>query len=179
MKSTIAAGIIFVFLFAAVGFSVPMTQIWYQADELGAGRWQYTYNVSNFSLPVPIEQFTIYFDYGDDVQPLQELNGLQVLSPPMNVADPLPFLAGVVGVEHGCDGVGSKAVHVVPVQPEQGVSEEEVGHLVPAVIEDQGLPVRMIRSPGIRVLVDAGPIEGRQAVVVRGEMPWDPVQDDR
>ena len=64
MKNRIAAGIIFVFLSAAVGLGVPVTQIWYQADELGAGRWQYSYKVSNIALTGSIEEFTIWFDYG-------------------------------------------------------------------------------------------------------------------
>lgn len=98
MKSTIAAGAIFVFFFAAVGFSVPMTQIWYQADELGAGRWQYTYDVSNFSLPGPIEQFTIYFEYGDDVQPLYDDLAVETPDPPAGdwseiVLQPEPVLS--------------------------------------------------------------------------------------
>jgi hypothetical protein len=41
------------------------TQIRYDIADLGLGRWQYTYEVSNISLfPEPIEEFTIWFGIG-------------------------------------------------------------------------------------------------------------------
>ena len=45
-------------------FGGPQTQIWYSADDLGGGQWQCNYDVANSGLTPPIEQFTIYFDYG-------------------------------------------------------------------------------------------------------------------
>jgi hypothetical protein len=46
-----------------------MTWISYQAEEFGGGRWEYTYEVDNFSLlvnsqPAAIKEFTIWFDLG-------------------------------------------------------------------------------------------------------------------
>ena len=41
-----------------------MTEIVYSTNDLGAGRWEYTYDVTNISLIPPIEELTIYFDYG-------------------------------------------------------------------------------------------------------------------
>ena len=64
MKSKIVVGVVFGFFFAAAGFGYPMTQISYEASELGSGRWQYTYEVSNVNLSAPIEEFTIWFDFG-------------------------------------------------------------------------------------------------------------------
>lgn len=64
MKRKIVVGGVFVCLFAAVAFGVPMTQIQYEISDLGSGQWQYTYNVMNISLSVPIEEFTIWFDFG-------------------------------------------------------------------------------------------------------------------
>lgn len=40
------------------------TGISYETVEIGGGQWQYLYTVSNISLPVLIEEFSIYFDYG-------------------------------------------------------------------------------------------------------------------
>jgi hypothetical protein len=46
-----------------------MTGISYEVEEFGDGQWEYTYEVSNFSLsidslPVSIKEFTLWFDPG-------------------------------------------------------------------------------------------------------------------
>jgi hypothetical protein len=70
MKKTVSTGLVFVLCLCAAGFCVPKTQIWYSADELPGGRWQYTYQVENINLtdsqgkPILIEEFTIWFQYG-------------------------------------------------------------------------------------------------------------------
>jgi hypothetical protein len=38
--------------------------IGYEATDLGAGHWQYTYSVGNAALASPIQEFTIWFYYG-------------------------------------------------------------------------------------------------------------------
>jgi hypothetical protein len=63
MKRQIFAGLMFGFLFTAGSFGASK-QIIYETNELGSGRWQYTYDVTNISLTVPIEEFTIWFDFG-------------------------------------------------------------------------------------------------------------------
>jgi len=63
MKRTILAGVICVFLLTATGLAALDTAIIYGTSDLGAGRWQYTYEVTNNSLTVPIEEFTLWFDY--------------------------------------------------------------------------------------------------------------------
>jgi hypothetical protein len=64
MKRQIFAGIVSVFFLTAIGSGVPKTEIYYQTSDLGSGRWQYNYEVSNISLTAPIEEFTIWFDFG-------------------------------------------------------------------------------------------------------------------
>jgi hypothetical protein len=64
MKRQIFAAVVFVFSLTATGFSVPKTEICYQTSDLGLGRWQYTYDVTNISLTETIEEFTIWFDFG-------------------------------------------------------------------------------------------------------------------
>jgi len=64
MKKTVSTGLLLVFCLAASGFGVPKSQIWYSTEDLGAGRWQYNYEVANISLTVPIQEFTIWFEYG-------------------------------------------------------------------------------------------------------------------
>ena len=39
-------------------------KITYETAELGAGRWEYTYDVMNISLTEEIKEFTMWFDYG-------------------------------------------------------------------------------------------------------------------
>ena len=62
MRSQIVFGIICGSLFATVGLADSRTQIRYTSTEMGLGRWQNWYEVMNNSLPVPIEEFTIWFD---------------------------------------------------------------------------------------------------------------------
>ena len=56
---------------------MPLTRIWYDSIELESGRWQYTYEVVNISLTDPIEEFTIWFDFG-----LYENLAIETLHPP-------------------------------------------------------------------------------------------------
>jgi hypothetical protein len=64
MKKTVSTALVLVLCLGAAGFGVPKTQIWYSAEELDGGRWQYNYEVANISLTTPIEEFTIWFGYG-------------------------------------------------------------------------------------------------------------------
>lgn len=64
MKKEILAGFVFAILFGAIALGSLSTQICYEATDLGAGRWQYSYDVTNISLTPAIEEFTIWFDYG-------------------------------------------------------------------------------------------------------------------
>ena len=52
------------FLFTCTVFALPVTKIQYEAIDLGSGRWQYSYDVTNISLTGAIEEFTIWFDFG-------------------------------------------------------------------------------------------------------------------
>jgi len=64
MKRKIAAGVIGVLFLSVVGSGVPLTQIKYEASEVGESRWQYEYEISNVIMTGPIEEVTIWFDYG-------------------------------------------------------------------------------------------------------------------
>ena len=88
-----------------------------------------------------------------------------------------PGLPRVVEVEHRRDGVDPEAVDVVALEPEQGVAEEEVADLGPAVVEDLRAPVAVLAQPGVLVLVEVGAVEVAEAVEVAGEVGGDPVED--
>jgi hypothetical protein len=56
---------VLVCLFVGPVLADPDTQIRYDIADLGLGKWQYTYEVSNISLsPEPIKEFTIWFGVG-------------------------------------------------------------------------------------------------------------------
>ncbi len=63
MKRTIFAGVISAFLLTATALAALDTVIVYETSDLGAGRWQYTFELANNGLTVPIEEFTVWFDY--------------------------------------------------------------------------------------------------------------------
>jgi len=65
MKSKLFIAVAFLCLFAGSGLGVPDTEIRYETTDLGSGRWEYTYTVYNLSLEVGIEEFTVWFKYGD------------------------------------------------------------------------------------------------------------------
>ena len=113
----------------------------------------------------------------DRVQLLQKLHGLEVLAPAVAVRHPFPRRARVVEVEHRGDAVDPQAVCVELLEPVERVRDEEVAHLVAAVVEDQRAPVGVRPAPGIRVLVQRRPVEPRQRPVVHRKMRGDPVQD--
>ena len=57
------AGGLLSFFFTCAVFALPVTKIQYEATDLGSGRWQYSYDVTNISLTGVIEEFTIWFDF--------------------------------------------------------------------------------------------------------------------
>ena len=113
----------------------------------------------------------------DRVQLLEELHRLEILAPAVAVRHPLARRAGVVEVEHRGDAVDPQAVRVELLDPVERVRDEEVAHLVAAVVEDERAPVRVRPAAGIGVLVERRPVEARQRPVVHGEVRRDPVED--
>ena len=111
------------------------------------------------------------------VQALEKGDGLEVLAPSEHVGNPLAGLARIVAVDHGGDGVHAQPVHVIPLEPEQGVAQEEVRHLAPAEIEHARAPVGMLALARIGVLVEVGAVKVREAMRVLGEVGGDPVEE--
>ena len=60
------------------------------------------------------------------VEPLEEVDCLEVLVAAEDVGDPLARLARVVEVEHRGHRIDPEAVEVVAVEPEKRVAEQEV-----------------------------------------------------
>lgn len=60
-------------------FSSPLVfaGITYTSTDIGSDRWKYTYGITNDSLSVPIEEFTIWFDYS-----LYDNLAIETVNPP-------------------------------------------------------------------------------------------------
>lgn len=64
MKRKVLVGFLLGAFFTTATFAIPVTKIRYEATDIGSGRWQYTYEVTNISLTGAVEEFTIWFNYG-------------------------------------------------------------------------------------------------------------------
>ena len=111
------------------------------------------------------------------VRLLEEVDGLEVLAPAVDVRVPLAGLAAVVEVEHRGDGVHAQRVDVVLVHPEAGVGHEEVAHLAPAEVEHVGAPVGVLAAGRIRILVQRRAVEAAEGERVLREVRGHPVHD--
>jgi hypothetical protein len=106
MNSGIFTGVAIVFFFMGTALGVPMTEIVYETTDLGSGRWQYTYDVTNIDLSVSIEEFTIWFDYG-----LYDNLAVETPDPPASswdeiVWEPEPVLEDDGGYDAQTSGLG-------------------------------------------------------------------------
>lgn len=64
MSKSVRCALICIFLFCQISVAGILTDIYYDTQDLGGGRWEYTYTVENKDLIPPIEEFTIWFDVG-------------------------------------------------------------------------------------------------------------------
>lgn len=69
MKRTYVFCVLLSYLLSAAAMGVQVTEITYETTDVGSGRWEYTYEVSNIDLwvnqqQVAIREFTIWFDDG-------------------------------------------------------------------------------------------------------------------
>ncbi len=111
------------------------------------------------------------------VEAAKEGDRFEILAAAEPVRVPLPLFPGVVQVQHGSYRVHAQTIGVVALQPEERGGEQEAPDLVPAVIEDEAPPVRLIRLVRIGVLVHVAPVEEDEAVLVGREMRRHPVED--
>jgi len=82
------------------------------------------------------------------VEPLEEIDGGQILIAAVLVGQPLAGLARVIEIQDRGHGVHPQAVDVILLQPKQGVGDEEIAHFVAAEVEDQGAPVLLLAWRG-------------------------------
>ncbi len=109
---------------------------------------------------------------------LEEGDGVLVLAAAVLVRGPLAVFARVVEVEHRGDGVHAQAVDVELLAPERGVGDQEVAHLLAAVVEGEGAPVGVFRTQRVPGFVEMLPVELRERPVVAREVRGHPVHED-
>src|SRR5512135_185509 len=66
---------------------------------------------------------------------------------------------------------------MVFVQPEQRVTDQEIAHFIPAVVEDVTMPFRMVPLPRVHVFIEVRPVKIHESMDVVRKMGWDPVED--
>src|SRR5580704_17475859 len=111
------------------------------------------------------------------IEAAKEVDGLEVFATAELVGNPFPFLARIVEVEHGSDGIYAQAVDVILVKPEHGARHQETPNLGAPVIEDVRLPVGMETLARVGMLVQVRAIEVSQAVGVGREVRRHPVEN--
>ena len=111
------------------------------------------------------------------VEALQKGRGLEVFVASEFVGNPFSRFAAVVQVEHGGDRVHPQSVHVIGVEPEQGVANQKIDHLGAAVVVDQGPPIHVTSLARVGVFVEMRAVEATQCMRVGGEMAGHPVDD--
>ena len=96
----------------------------------------------------------------------------------MDVWDPFAFFPRVIEVKHGSHCIHPQSVNVVTVEPKQGIGYQEGFHLVPAIVENGALPVRVETLAGVRMIVEVRAVKICQPVGIGWEVGRHPVQDD-
>ena len=102
---------------------------------------------------------------------------LEILLAAVDVRHPGAGLPGVVEVEHRRNGVDTKPVDVEFLRPVVRIGDQEVAHLVAAVVEDIGSPVGVLTAARVGMLVERRPVESRERPPVAWKVSRHPVED--
>lgn len=93
--------------------SIPViagpTLITYNASDLGAGRWQYEYSITNNTLVQDVDEFTIWFEYGFYENIIIETTGTssdlwdEIVSQPVQIPpfDPINGMYDALALQDG------------------------------------------------------------------------------
>ncbi len=113
----------------------------------------------------------------DLVHALEEFDGVEIFAAAVLIGNPLAFLARIIEIQHGSDGIDAESVDVKLVQPEERVGDEEVLDFVAAIVVNESAPVGGALAR-VGVLVEMGAVELGEAVGVAREVRGSPVQND-
>ena len=112
------------------------------------------------------------------IQMLKKLNCFQILISAIFIGYPLTIILSIIQIQHGCNGIHTKTVHMTLLDPEQSICDQEVLYLRSAIIVDLGSPVRMLSLSGICMLINCSSVKIRQSMGILGKMCRHPVQNN-
>ncbi len=95
----------------------------------------------------------------------------------IDIGHPLAGILAVIKIQHGSYRIHTDSVGMVLLSPVESIGDQEIGHLRPAVIVDQGSPVRMRSLPWILVLIDTGSVKTGQSHQISWKMSRHPVKN--
>ncbi len=108
----------------------------------------------------------------------EQVNRFEVLSPTVSIGNPLALFAGVIEIEHRCDGIDSQTINVVFLEPEQGIGDQEVSDFVSPEVEDHRPPIGMLALSWIFMFVQRRPVKSTKPVVVLRKVGWHPIDNN-
>ncbi len=112
------------------------------------------------------------------IELLEKRDRFKVFPPAVDIGHPLPVLAAIVEVEHGSDRIDAQTIHMVFLDPEHGVRDEETFDLVAPKIKDAGSPMCVLTLVHILIFIQGLSIELVQPMGVLREVRRDPVHDN-
>ena len=111
------------------------------------------------------------------IETLEKVDGFEVLPSALDIGSPFPGLLAIVQIEHRGDIVEPQAVHVVLLQPVEGIGDQELPYLLPSVVKDTGIPLAVLPLHGVAVFIAAAAVQIDQAIAVLGEVGNIPVHE--
>ena len=87
-------------------------------------------------------------------------------------------MSRIIQIQHGSHRVHAQPVDVIFVNPEQRIGNQEILHLVAAVIEYQRPPIGMAALPRIGMLVQMCAVKFAESMAIAREVRGSPIQND-
>src|SRR5699024_5964267 len=109
---------------------------------------------------------------------LEKLDRLQILITSIFVGNPLTVLLSIIQVQHRCNCVDTKPVHMEMLHPEQRIADQEIFYLRLAVVKNLRTPVRVLTFSRIRIFINRCTVKIRKSVRVSWKMSRYPVQNN-
>ena len=108
---------------------------------------------------------------------LEKRDRFQILITAVLVRHPLPVLLPIVQIEHRCYRIHTQSVHMIMLNPEQCIGDQEILHLRLAVVENLRPPIRMLALSRICIFKCRRSVKVRQPMRILWKMRRYPVQD--
>ena len=120
---------------------------------------------------------TLISSQNHTVQMLKECDRLQILIASILVRNPLPVLFSIIQIQHRCNRIHTKPVHMIVLDPKQRIGDQEILHLRLTVIKNLRAPVRMLALSRIRIFKGRRTVKISQSMGILRKMCRNPVQD--